>query len=209
MLKFAKIENPETKSVSVGIGSNDKFYKSLGMQKMDVEIGIDGRWYLAGHAPGKTLTEAKTAKLAELNTAFISASETAHCLSSAGFEIDANEVANRNIEGLVLVLEPGESTLFRAWDNSFHQVTKEQLETMRKEIVLNSQWLYQAKWTTEEQIKAAETTEALDEIEISAEALTTLANSLEAVEKQKATVAFIEQRNQSIYGSEVNDGQTV
>ena len=118
-----------------------------------------------------TFDEARAAKLVELNTAFTSASETAHCMSSAGFEIDANETANRNIEGLVLVLKPEESTLFRAYDNGFHEVTKEQLETMRKEIVINSQRLYQTKWQIEAAIEAAQTVEELNTIDIAFETL--------------------------------------
>ena len=141
-----------------------------------------GDWYEVVAFPERTLEEVKAAKRVELNAAFESAARTAHCLSSAGFEIDADETANRNIEGLVLVLEPCESTLFRAYDNSFHEVTKEQLETMRKEIVVHSQWLYQAKWAFENQVKSAKTIEALEAIVITAEALTTLANSLEDAE---------------------------
>lgn len=144
-----------------------------------------GEYYEVVALPEQTLEEAKAVRLTELNVAFISASENAHCQSSAGFEINADETANRNIEGLTLVLEPGESTLFRAYDNSFHEVTKEQLETMRKEIVINSQWLYQAKWTVENQVESAETIEALEAIVITTEALTTLANSLEDAEEEK------------------------
>ena len=137
----------------------------------EVEQGFDGNWYEKGHAPQKPLEEARAAKLVELNTAFACASETAHCQSSAGFEINADETANRNIEGLVLVLKPEESTLFRAYDNSFHEVTKELLETMRKEIVVNSQRLYQAKWQIEAAIEAAETVDELDTISISFDTL--------------------------------------
>lgn len=122
--------------------------------------------------PEQTLEEVKAAKLAELNAAFTTASETAHFMSSAGFKINADETANRNIEGLVLVLKPEESTLFRAYDNSFHEVTKEQLETMRKEIVVNSQWLYQEKWTLEAAIVAAETVDELNAIAITFDAVT-------------------------------------
>ena len=127
-----------------------------------------------------TLEEAREAKLAELEAAFDTTSREAHCTSSVGFEIDADETANRNIEGLVLVMQPEKTTLFRAYDNTFHEVTREQLETMRKEIVVNSQYLYQAKWTMEAQIQAAETAEALDTIIITAEALAELADSLKA-----------------------------
>ena len=119
-----------------------------------------------------TFEEAKAAKLAKLNTAFASASENAHCLSSAGFEINADEIANRNIEGLVLVLVEGESTLFRVYDNSFHEVSKEQLETMRKEIVVNSQRLYRIKGQLEAAIETAETVEELEAIAITFDTVT-------------------------------------
>ena len=112
---------------------------------------------------------AKNSKLEELNAKFDQVCGNAHCMSSVGFEIDANETANRNIEGLALVLEHDESTLFRAYDNSFHEVTKEQLETMRKEIVVNSQRLYQIKWQIEAAIDAAQTVDELDAIEIAFE----------------------------------------
>ena len=41
--------------------------------------------------PERTLKEAKEAKLTELNASFESMTKTAHCLSTAGFEIDADE----------------------------------------------------------------------------------------------------------------------
>lgn len=143
----------------------------------EIEQGYDGAWYEKGHAPQRPLEEARTEKLAELEAAFDTASHKAHCTSSVGFEIDADETANRNIEGLVLVMQPEETTLFRAYDNTFHEVTREQLETMRKEIVVNSQYLYQAKWTIEARIKAAETTEALKIIVVTPGTLEELANS--------------------------------
>lgn len=51
MLKYAKIENQENKECSVGLGTNTAFYKSLGMNKMDVEEGQNGIWYLKGYVP--------------------------------------------------------------------------------------------------------------------------------------------------------------
>lgn len=195
MLKYAKIENEETKEVSVALGTNTEFYKLLGMNEMDVEKGKDGRWYLTGYAPRQSFEEARAEKLDELNSAFTKASQTAHCTSSLGFEIDADEIANRNIEGLALVLEPEEKTLFRAYDNRFHKVTKEQLETMRREIVVNSQRLYQIKWRIEAAIEGAETGDELESIDIEFEPISI------------TPVAFVEQCNLSIYGSEVNNGQ--
>ena len=144
----------------------------LGFEYRETDAGIRKVWV---YTPN--LEKAKTTKLAELNGAFDAAAKEAHCTSSVGFEIDADEIANRNIEGLVLVMQPEETTLFRAYDNTFHEVTREQLETMRKEIVVNSQYLYQAKWTMEARIKAAETTEALKIIVVTPGTLEELANS--------------------------------
>lgn len=139
-----------------------------------------GEYYEVVPVPEPTLEEAKAAGLNELEAAFNLASEEAHCMSSAGFEIDADEIANRNIEGLVLVMQAGETTLFRAYDNSFHEVTREQLEIMRKEIVINSQYLYQAKWTIEAQIMQAQTAQAVADIDISADTIAALADTLKA-----------------------------
>ena len=105
-------------------------------------------------------------KLSELSTAFEDASETAHLTSSLGFEIDANETANRDIEVLTLVMSDIDTTLFCDYNNQFHEVTREQLETMRKEIVANSQRLYQIKWQYRSLIEAATTVDELDPITI-------------------------------------------
>lgn len=57
MLKYAKIENDKTKEVSVGLGTNAAFYKSIGMTEQEVEQAWDGAWYIAGYAPEKPQEE--------------------------------------------------------------------------------------------------------------------------------------------------------
>ena len=54
---YAKIINEETKQVSVGTGTNAKFYKSIGMSEMEVEQAYDGFWYVKGFAPDKPVEE--------------------------------------------------------------------------------------------------------------------------------------------------------
>lgn len=54
---YAKIINEETKEVSVGVGTNTKFYKSIGMTEMDVEQAYNGQWYVKGYAPAEPETE--------------------------------------------------------------------------------------------------------------------------------------------------------
>lgn len=51
MLKYAKIINEITKECSIGLGSNVKFYQSIGMTLIDVEQAYNGQWYLTGYAP--------------------------------------------------------------------------------------------------------------------------------------------------------------
>lgn len=51
MIKYAKLVDVETKVCEVGLGTNEKYYLSLGMTKQDVELGYDGSWYLYGYAP--------------------------------------------------------------------------------------------------------------------------------------------------------------
>ena len=52
MKKYAKIIN-EQKQCEVGIGTNSEFYKSIGMEEMEVEQAYDGNWYVKGYAPEK------------------------------------------------------------------------------------------------------------------------------------------------------------
>lgn len=52
---YAKIINEETKQCEVGTGTNDKFYKSIGMTEMDVEQAYNGQWYVKGYAPEKPI----------------------------------------------------------------------------------------------------------------------------------------------------------
>ena len=53
MRKYAKITNEETKACEVGLGTNNNFYASIGMEEMEVEQDYAGNWYLAGYAPAK------------------------------------------------------------------------------------------------------------------------------------------------------------
>lgn len=79
MLKYAKIENEQTRTVSIGTGTNHAFYQSIGMTMMDVEQSdVDGQWYVAGYAPRKSeaqkRNEEAAARIAELQ-AYLSATD--------------------------------------------------------------------------------------------------------------------------------------
>ena len=53
MIKYAKVVNEETKECEVGLGTNYKYYQSLGMIEQEVEKAYNEKWYLKGYAPEK------------------------------------------------------------------------------------------------------------------------------------------------------------
>jgi hypothetical protein len=66
MKKYAKITNEKTKQVEVGTGTNEAFYQSIGMEKMDVEQAYNGDWYLLGYAPEKPASLIAEEEISEL-----------------------------------------------------------------------------------------------------------------------------------------------
>ena len=61
----------------------------------------------------------------------------------------------------------GESTtLFCDYYNVFHEVTKAQMQTIQREIILNGQYLYQQKWTYRDAINSAKTIAEIEAISI-------------------------------------------
>lgn len=51
--KYGVIISEETKEVRLGAGVDDEYYKSIGMDLLNVEQAYNGGWYLAGCAPVK------------------------------------------------------------------------------------------------------------------------------------------------------------
>ena len=66
MKKYAKVINEETKACEVGLGTNAKFYQSIGMTEIEVEQAYDGNWYVKGYAPEKPQAEVNAERIAEL-----------------------------------------------------------------------------------------------------------------------------------------------
>lgn len=67
--RYAKIINPDTYEVQVGVGCDEAYYVEIGMTLMDVEQAYNCLWYVAGHAPVEpepTPEEIKQRKIAEL-----------------------------------------------------------------------------------------------------------------------------------------------
>lgn len=120
-----------------------------------IEVGENLKTGLSG------LDSLKAEKLAEINAAFEETEINGHVQSSLGFEIDANETANRNVEGLIKILSAHDvaDTLFCDYNNEMQSVTLEQLKMIQLEIIGYGQGLYLKKWELRDAVIAA-TTEA-------------------------------------------------
>lgn len=122
--------------------------------------------------PAPTLEEVKAQKLSELEQKFLAWYETgATVTSSLGFVADSDSRAMMDTSGLVTTLEaqPEEArgtVAFMDHDNVPHQLTLDQMKTVNLEIIQNGQSAYAQKWALRTAIEAAETTEAVNAIEI-------------------------------------------
>ena len=65
MLKYCKIINKETNEVSVGLGTNVEFYRSIGFKEREV-AEVDGKYYLKGYEPAVDANKIKELKKQEL-----------------------------------------------------------------------------------------------------------------------------------------------
>lgn len=115
------------------------------------------------------LERMKEAKLAILDAKWRAAEASGKVQSSAGFVIDANERANRDVDGLIkrLTALGDDSADFCAADNSYHTVTLEQLKAMQLEIIQYGQGIYAKKWELRTAIANAVTVADLEAVEIS------------------------------------------
>ena len=106
----------------------------------------------------------------ELANAFTKATATAHLTCSLGFDIDANDAANRNVSGLVTLMEAEgapENLQFCDYNNEIHTVTLTDLHVMQQEIIANGSALYARKWALRDASHIAATTEEPNAITIS------------------------------------------
>lgn len=133
-----------------------------------------------------SLEQLKSLKLADLAAAFHTACLNATITTAEGWLADADETANRNVQGLVLTLESqqlanatiGENgevllegdeptVMFCDHANIFHEVSLEQLRAIQLAIIAHGQALYARKWELRSLIEAAQTESGLNAIQVS------------------------------------------
>lgn len=133
------------------------------IQQSDTEKDWRGYTYVKGYAQAKSLEVAKQQKLAQLKQESEKYSayecETMFVISSLGFKINADHKSQDNIRGLIALDTP---TAFKDFDNQFHQVSVEDLNTMLAECYANGASLYQQKFNMELEISQLQTVEEVD-----------------------------------------------
>lgn len=181
MYKYVNILDETSGLCAVGTGANIEKYKALGMVRKDVEQSeIDGLWYLTEKCPhysdDEKLNNTKNAKLNELNT-IASQYDSYKCedmyitSSIGGYRFNADIRSQTNLQGLISVLDDVKTVAYKDYDNEFQSLTKEQIQTIFSECILNGQNLYKQKWGYAEKIKACESIEELEKIDINFEML--------------------------------------
>ena len=162
-------------------------------RKVFGEITTDAEWKKLGvtvseyKEPEKTFDELKSEKLAELTAQALAfednVNKSMYFISSVFVEkevqkddettetvkghlvINGDRRTRSNLEDLI-TYQPTDTVTYRDYENIERQLTKEQLQVMLKEHVINGQNLYYQKWAYEEQIKACTTIEELNAIEL-------------------------------------------
>lgn len=141
-------------------------------QKYAVGQTVAMKQYKIVEIPAPSIEELKTAKLTQLDAAFLQWYETdAVVTSSLGFVADSDSRAMMDVSGLVTTLEsqPVESrstVAFMDHDNQAHLLTLDQLKTVQLEIIQNGQSAYQQKWALRTAIESAEDIATINAIEI-------------------------------------------
>ena len=129
---------------------------------------IEGKYTITYSVENIAIETIRSKKNNELNSAFKKINSDATVMSSLGFSIDAGETANRDINGLITVMEATglTSTQFCDANNEFHVVTLDDCKVMLLEIIQNAQALYQQKWAYRDAIASLKDVEELSNLTI-------------------------------------------
>ena len=142
-------------------------YNSIFQELSDtVIVNEDGKYKEKRNILDKDINVIKHLLNLDVERKFEEISKDVSLESSLGFEVNANDIALRNINGLIDTLEDGETCIFRLYNNEFKELTKEELYILKKEIILNGQYLYKQKWDMLSTIKNCTSIEELKNISI-------------------------------------------
>lgn len=132
MKKWVKIKN--NKVIELGIGENEKFYKKLGFNQVDVEESEKGGWWLKGKAP--TFTDEEIIENEYVADKLIRDNEmTSLTVEVDGYVLQADEASQNRMVRAILVLEKKETIQWVTADNELVMISREQLEQALRKAV--------------------------------------------------------------------------
>lgn len=137
---------------------------------------VDGkRRFQIKEVPAPSIEDLRSEKLAALESAFLDyrTAKTTFVQSSLGFKANSNSTAYMDVDGLIGILEAQKESgqenptvTFMDFDNAPHELTVENLKTLKNEISANGTRAYGVKWALREKINAAKSADELDAIVI-------------------------------------------
>lgn len=125
--------------------------------------------------PEPSLDDLKAQKLSQLESEFLDyrTSKNTWTQSSLGFKVNANSTAYMDVDGLVGILnsrrvsgQENPTITFMDFDNLPHDLTQDQLTTIKNEISMSGTRAYAIKWDLRQKIQTASSKEELDDIKI-------------------------------------------
>lgn len=145
--------------------NNDYNYDEKFEKLSNIEIVLEnGKYKEKRNIINKNIEDIKHLLNMEVEEKFDEINRNTFLMSSLGFEINADETALRNINGLLDVLEDGETREFRLWNNEFKELGKKELSILKNEIIINGQYLYKQKWDMLSYIKKSNTIQELKDL---------------------------------------------
>ena len=109
----------------------------------------------------------KALKLTQLESSFMQwRNDGATLFSSLGFEVDCDERAMIDVNGLVTICGETQTVVFMDADNFPHELSLGQLKTLQAEIIQSGTMAYQKKWEMRQAICSSNRSNELNAIPI-------------------------------------------
>ncbi len=139
-------------------------YVATSCEKMDKD---DNDEVLGVKLTVAELKEFKLAELSDISKSFENNFNKKMYFTSSvnGYRINGDRRTRSNLQDLI-AYQPTDNVIYRDYDNQERTLTKEQLQVILKEHVVNGEAIYHQKWEYEAKINACTTIEELNAIEI-------------------------------------------
>lgn len=151
--------NDKVKYRTLGVADNGRTYISLkDISHLQTQLKeIDFKEDVLPDDLLQTIKSKRLLELTKLGRAYDNELvNTDMVISSAlGFKVNADLRSQNNLRGLIDFMTDTETASYIDYDNKAHDLSKSQLETLLKELVLNGSNLYKQKWFYSKQIENA------------------------------------------------------